>query len=99
MLHKASADRLQHLAEAISLLRRHQQMDMVRHEHIGMNLTRMLLPSRAQRIEVKKIVILAEKDITSVISPVDDVLRLSGKDKSGLTGHGLAPLGAAIVLS
>ncbi len=51
-------------------------MNMVDHQHVGMNVTGMPLSSVAEALQVKSVIWLSNKDRASIIPSLDEVLGL-----------------------
>ena len=86
--HISAAHRLHHLRQALIGFGGEQQMEVVVHDHVGMDghleSLRMLLPQGQETLTVGVIT----HDGLAVIAALDDVVRVSGNGEAGLAGHG-----------
>jgi len=57
-------------------------MDMIGHEHIGMNIALMFLRRRIELFQIKAVIVLCSKNVLAIIAPLDDMLRLAGYYKA-----------------
>ncbi len=73
---------LHDVADAPFVMWRHQQMHMVGHEHIGVYLTMMALAGVYQLGEVDPIILISCENGLAVVTPLNNVLRMSGQDEA-----------------
>jgi len=87
MAHVAPAERLHHATYATEVRRRHQQVDMVGHQHVGMDRATFALCDFVEIAQVTTIVVRREEARLAVVAALDDVLCDAGKIESGWAGH------------
>ena len=85
--HVAPAQRLHHARRLSAGGRRHQQVDVVGHHHIGVHRTAFAQSDLVQLAEVTVMVVVGEEARLPIASTLDDVLRDPGKVESGLGWH------------
>ncbi len=64
------------------MMRRDEQMDVVRHEDIGVNVTVMMLASGSQLGKVESIIVIRGEDRLAIVAPLNDMLRMSWQHKT-----------------
>lgn len=62
-------------------------MNVIRHQYVGMQVTGIFLYGFTYRLKIEVVIFFLEENRCFIITPDDDVLRLTGKVKSGKTGH------------
>ena len=62
-------------------------MQMVTHQHIGMNVHLVHTAVLEQQIEHALIIRPSEKDILAVVTPQDDMVRVTSNSKARESGH------------
>jgi hypothetical protein len=62
---------------------RNEQMNMICHQNIRMNLAAMLLTSLLQFLKIEEVIRIGTENLTAIIAANNDMLRLIGDDKSG----------------
>ena len=86
--HIGAAHRLHHLRQPLIGLGREQQMEMVVHDHVGMDghleSLRMLLPQPQQALAVG----IIAHDGLAVIAALNHMMRIACNGQAGLAGHG-----------
>jgi hypothetical protein len=87
MLHVAAAHGLHQLADTPCPRRRHQQVDVIRHQDVRVHRTLVTLTGFSYTLEVEAIVLIAEERSTPVNTSLDHVLRLTGEKVPWLTRH------------
>jgi hypothetical protein len=70
---------LHHAGNAACACWRHEQMNMVRHEHVRMQCTRMAASGGAKMLQVQVSIAVREEAKPAVISPLDNVKRDAGE--------------------
>jgi hypothetical protein len=70
---------LQHGCNIASLGRRHQEMNVIRHEHIRVHGAAATIRSFAEAFEIKTSIDIAEKTCSTIYPALDDVKRNPGK--------------------
>ena len=75
MPHIAPADRLHPLAEAVRRRGRGQDVDVVGHQHIGMNGAAGFLRRIAQAVEIKAVIRVGRKCDAPIIAALNQVVR------------------------
>jgi len=83
----SSANRLEYFADAVFIPWRCQQMDVVGHPDVGMDLQSMFFRGFNKGVAEGLVVSLGGKNNLAVIAALDDVLGLAGYDVTGKTGH------------
>ena len=83
-----TSDPLHHPCQALIVGRRSQQVQVIRHEHIGMDGHLELPCSLLEPAEEGQMVIGITEDGQAVMATLDDVVRLVRNDESGKAGHG-----------
>ncbi len=83
MVHVAPADRLHHAGHGIVALRRHQEVYVIAHQHIGVYIAAAIRRSALQAIQIKEIVLVIKETRLPVVSTLDDVLRDAEEIESG----------------
>jgi Esterase-like activity of phytase len=58
-------------------------MNMIGHEHIGMNIALMFLRRRVELFRIKVVIVLCSKNALAIIATLDEMLRLAGYYKLG----------------
>ena len=91
--HVAPAQRLHHARHQSAGDRRHQQMDVVGHQHIRVHRTAFAQGDLAQLAEVTVMIGVGEEARLPIVSALDDVLRNTGKVESGLAWHDARDMG------
>ncbi len=87
MAHVAPAERLQRARQAVLVLRRHQQVDVIGHQDIGMDAADIASGRLGQPVVVSGIVLDGEEDGASIVAALDDVQRLVGAEIAAEPGH------------
>ncbi len=77
-----------HLRRPLAILRCQQKVDVVGHQHIGVEFDCMLAACLTEMVEVKLTIVLREETDATVVAPLNDVKGNSGKRESGPSGHG-----------
>ena len=54
-------------------------MDVVGHQHIGVNIAFMLLGRVGEAFKVKMVIVIGDEKDAAVIAALNDVLRLAGR--------------------
>ena len=62
-------------------------MDMVGHQHIGVDVASMFFRRFLKFFKVETVVFFGPKNDLSIIATLDDVLRLTGNDEAGKACH------------
>jgi hypothetical protein len=75
VLHVPAADRDRHLPHALGLFRRQQQMDMVGHQHAGVQPAALAHQCLVQPTEVGTPVVVVEEARRAVVAALHDVQR------------------------
>src|SRR5690606_14241944 len=75
-------------AQALLVFRRHQQMQMIRHQDIGMNSHLELPGAHSQAVEKKQVIRHFMKDHLLIDATLDHMMGLMRNDKSGKSSHG-----------
>ncbi|MGN8200540.1 hypothetical protein ACS8Y6_17825 [Salinisphaera sp. RV14] len=83
-------NRLHHTRHRAIPVGRDQQMDVIGHQHISMDITTADPGSRLQAFQVKQVIILVEKAGLTIITTLNHVLGHAGQVEAGQAGHGLA---------
>jgi hypothetical protein len=83
----APAERLHGARQAVLALRRHQQVHVVGHQHIGVHAAAIRVLRRREPVPVKRVVVLGEKDRAAVVAALDDVQRLIGEIVAAKPSH------------
>jgi hypothetical protein len=84
---EASTNGLHNFGDAVVPRRRYEEVNMIRHEDVGMNITAMRLATFTQAAKVNTIIVLAEKDWISVVPPLNYVQRLPRQYNTWVTRH------------
>jgi hypothetical protein len=63
-------------------------MDVIRHEHIGMDLAVMIAGRLLETVAVKPEVVLGKERGLSIVAPLDHVLGDTNQGIAGRPGHG-----------
>jgi len=66
-------------------------MHMIGYEHLGMNLTLILITGLEQVIQISVVILFCVKTGLSVVTPLYDVLRNAGQVKAGFSCHDSPP--------
>ena len=69
---------MERFRDAVRLVWDEEQVDMVGHQDVGVDITPMLGDSCSQTVTIKQVVLLGLKNRTAIIPPLDHVLRLAG---------------------
>jgi hypothetical protein len=83
ILYVVPTQHLHNFADTIRSVRSHQQMHMVGHQNIRVQVAVMLLASTAKLFEKKPIIGFFIENRPPVVTPLDYMLRLTGKDVPG----------------
>jgi hypothetical protein len=78
---------LHHLCDRTGCGRREQQMDMVVHQHIGVQLAAACMQRIFEQMQVAQSVAVIQKAGQAIVAPLHDVLRNTGKVDAGQSGH------------
>jgi hypothetical protein len=70
---------------------RHQQMHVVGHQHVGVNVALVSGCRGLKFLQIEAVVGIGAKYHVPIVAPLNDVLRLPGKHKSWQSGHVLFP--------
>lgn len=62
-------------------------MDMIIHQHIGMNSQLEALGAFTQPLQKSRVIGWIAEDCLFVMPPLDDVMHLIGDNQTGQTGH------------
>lgn len=89
MLHIALAEQLHHPSRSIRFAWRQQEMDVIRHQHIGVDGAAGALCAKLQLIEIEAIIVICEKTGLAVVAALDDVKRNPGERDASAARHGL----------
>lgn len=87
VLHVAAAYRLHQAAGSIGRFRRDQKMNVVGHQHIGMDGAAVIGSRFLQPMEVAVIVLLGEETRLPIDAALHEVLGQVGNSDSGAAGH------------
>lgn len=87
VLDVAAANGLHEPGYAVLGFRRYQQMNVVGHEHVGMNGAVPIGSRFLEPMEVAVIILLGEETGLSINAALDDMLGQSGQFDAGATGH------------
>ena len=60
-----------------------QQMDVVRHQHVGVDVAAVCGAGLLELFKVELVVGVGTEDFGAVVAAQDDVLRLAGDDETG----------------
>jgi len=86
--HIGAPHRLHHLRQTVPGFGRDQQMEVVVHDHVGMDRhlegPGMLMPEVQQALAV---LVVAHNGL-AVVAALDDVVRITSNGEAGQTGHG-----------
>src|SRR5690606_30721652 len=82
------ADPLHHPADDLAMLRGHQEVDVVGHQHVGMYVAAMAAGMLVQKREIELAVAVFEEAGLPAMSALHDVLGDAWGTESGGTGHG-----------
>ena len=93
LLDIVSAKELNQLTHSDFGLRREQQVNMVGHQHVGMNLAAVLFGPCPKFFQIEMLISLVSEERHAVVTALDHVLRLAGKGKSRKPGHVRIPAG------
>jgi len=74
---KASSERLHRAAKGLVCRRRDQQMDVIRHQHIGMHRKLVLARDFRKPVQIATMISIVDEDRLPVVSSLYDVVRLS----------------------
>ena len=85
--HVAAAQRLHHVRHPRGGDRRHQQVDVVGHQHAGVHRAAFMQRNPAQVAEVTVMVGVGEETRLPGIAALDDMLRNAGKAEPGPARH------------
>ena len=88
ILSLAPPHRLKHFADALCALGRRQQVNVIGHPNIGMNRQTVRSGGLNQRVAKKLVVGIGTEHHLSIVTALDDVLRLTGDDDTRKAGHG-----------
>src|SRR5271170_6540136 len=73
--------------EALRRRRRQDEMDMVRHQHVGPDRHGGLISSFTQQVAIEPIIVIAEEHALAPIAALRDVMRQVRNDVAGDAGH------------
>ncbi len=90
-MHIAPPERLHHLRDPVFLHRRDQQVDVVGHQHIGMDPAVGFLGRDGQVFEIAPVVLFSQKARFAVVAALNDVLGNARQGKTGFAGHSSPP--------
>ena len=82
-----TADVLHHAAQGLMRLGRDEQVHMVGHQDIGMDLAAPAAGGLGEPPEIGPVVVVGEKDGLAVVTALDDVGGDAGKEEAGLARH------------
>lgn len=89
ILHIIAAHRLHQPADAVLQMRREQEMEVVRHQHVSMNLALKLFSGKAELFPDEPVILLLEQDLLSIVATLNDMLGIAGQDEAGKARHGV----------
>jgi hypothetical protein len=78
MAHIASAERLHGARQAVGIARRHQQVDMVGHQDIGVHRAATFGGGRREPVAIAGVVVIGEENRGAIVAALDDVQRQIG---------------------
>jgi len=87
VLHVTATYRLHQPAGALRRLRRNKEVNVVGHEHIGVDGTAIIGSRFLQPVEVTVIILFGEETRLPIDAALHEVLRQAGEFYSGATGH------------
>jgi hypothetical protein len=87
MAHITAPDRLQQPPNALAAIRRYKQVNVIGHQHIGMDGTAVPLRRIAQGIQIERVVTIFHERHAAVIAPLHNVVGLATNVIAGMTGH------------
>jgi hypothetical protein len=64
-------------------------MDMISHQHIGVDLTAMLFAGRLKLFQIKMVIRIATENLGTIVTANNNMLRLAGNNHSCKASHGL----------
>jgi hypothetical protein len=76
------------LRRAVRFFRCEQQMNVVGHEHVGMNHAAVLRRLLPQGVQVLAVIVIGVETGRPVVAALDDVPRDTGEGEASATGHG-----------
>jgi hypothetical protein len=82
-----AAEPLHHAADRARCGRRHQQVDVVVHQHIGVEQAAVGEQRLAQQLAISGAIGIVRETGQAVVAALHDVLRDAGKVESGLACH------------
>jgi len=88
------AEALHQAANVAGVLRRHQEMDMVVHQDIGMQVALRPGQRLAQEVEVAQSIAIVEEAGQAVVAALHHVLRDAGQVDTGEASHAREDAGA-----
>ncbi len=91
MANIAAAERLHGAGQAVGGARRHQQMHVVGHQHVGMNRATMVQGGCSEPVVVTAIVLRREEDRFAIVAALDHMQRLIGQKVASEPRHGRPP--------
>jgi hypothetical protein len=77
ILHEAATNWLKNLADAEVLPGCHEQVDVIGHEYVGMHIALLSYARLLKTIQVKPIILVAEKHSRTIIAALNHVLGMS----------------------
>jgi hypothetical protein len=86
-LHIAAADCLHHLGQTLICLWREQQMQVIAHQHIGVDVDLVHAALLEQQIEHALVISNSAKNVLPVVAPQDDVVRVAGDGETREASH------------
>ena len=76
VLNVAPPDHLHGFADAVFIVRCQQQMHVIRHQHISMQIAMVFLASRLQLFQIKPVIRFSAKYFRAVVASHNDMLRM-----------------------
>jgi len=84
----AAVHRLHHPRQPSGHIRRRQKMDVVAHQHVGMNPAVVFFGAVAQQAQVNRRITAVEEHGLAVVAALDNVLRIPGRVDATGAWHG-----------
>jgi hypothetical protein len=78
---------LQHFRNAVFAHRRRKQVDVVRHQDVGVNRNPVLADGTDEPIQEKRAILCVGKYSLAIVAPLDHVQRFTRYEETRLTGH------------
>lgn len=80
---------LHHPGQPAGCIRRHQQVNVIAHQHIGVNPAILLVRVMTQQAQVGDAVAIRKEYGLTIVAALDDMLRISGRIDPSWPRHGL----------